>query len=104
MGGAGFAGATGALTAGIEALAVCGPDAEAELDTEGVFIDTGDGGGAVPIPNSPGDAVGDEGSASGADCAACCAFVRSATNEAVSFLSSSASGASGLAGTVARFG
>ena len=64
----------------------------------------GGGGGAVPTPNSDGEAVGEDGSASGADCAACCALVRSATSESVSFFNASASGVSGLAGTVAMFG
>lgn len=64
----------------------------------------GGGGGVVPTPNSDGDAVGDDGSAIGAACAACCALVRSAMSESVSFFKASWSGATGFPGTVDRFG
>jgi hypothetical protein len=99
----GVAGCGGEVTAGIDALATAVTVAGAPAAVGGL-TPGGGGGGAVPTPNRPGDAVGDEGSASGADCAACCALVRSATSDAVSFFNSSAFGASGLAGTVARFG
>jgi hypothetical protein len=104
------------VTAGIEALATGGPEgAFPEGAVPDGAVPAGDapdfgvapgggGGGAVPTPNSPGEAVGDDGSANGADCAACCALVRSATSDAVSFLSSSGSDAVGLAGTVDMFG
>jgi hypothetical protein len=66
------------------------PDDEA-LDDEalgglapGVVAPGGGGGGAVPTPNRPGEAVGEDGSANGADWAACWALVRSATSESVS--------------------
>jgi hypothetical protein len=49
----------------------------------------GGGGGAVPTPNRFGEVVGEDGSTSGAACAACCALVRSATSESVSFFSPS---------------
>jgi hypothetical protein len=98
----GAAGAGGAVTAGIDALAT---DVPGEPDpVVGGVAEGGGGGGAEPTPNRDGEAVGEEGSASGADCAACCALVRSATSEAVSFFKASASGVSGLAGTVAMFG
>jgi urocanate hydratase len=67
-------------------------------------LTVGGGGGAVPTPNNEGEAVGEDGSANGADWAACCALVRSATSESVSFFNAAASGASGLAGTVAMLG
>ena len=92
----------GAVTAGIDALAT-GVPGEPDPVVGGV-TEGGGGGGAEPTPNRDGEAVGEEGSASGADCAACCALVRSATSEAVSFFKASASGVSGLAGTVAMFG
>lgn len=62
------------------------------------------GSGAVPTPNKDGEAVGDDGSASGTACAACCALVRSATSESVTSFIAAASGGAGLAGTVSRFG
>jgi hypothetical protein len=95
------AGAGGAVTAGIDALATGVPG---EPDPVVGGLAEGGGGGAEPTPNREGEAVGEEGSASGADCAACCALARSATSEAVSFFKASASGVSGLAGTVAMFG
>jgi hypothetical protein len=70
------------VTAGIEALATGVP---AEADFGGGVMPGGGGGGAVPTPNRPGDAEGEDGSASGEDSAACCALVRSATSESVSF-------------------
>jgi hypothetical protein len=97
----GAAGAGGAVTAGIDALAT---DVPGEADPAVGGAADGGGGGAEPTPNRDGEAVGEEGSANGADCAACCALVRSATSEAVSFFKASASGVSGLAGTVAMFG
>jgi hypothetical protein len=103
----GVAGAGGAVTAGIEALATEGPgapDAADGLAAAGGLTPGGGGGGAVPTPNKPGEAEGEDGSARGADCAACCALVRSATRESVSFFSASTSGASGLGGTVEMLG
>lgn len=120
--GAGDGGGGGAVTAGIEALAspdefagpaapdevacpappAC-PAAEAAPDEGGDAI-TGAGGGAVPTPNRVGDAAGEDGSASGADWAACWAFVRSAISESVSFFSAAWSGAAGFAGTDDIFG
>lgn len=103
----GVAGAGGAVTAGIEALATgvpAEPDAADGLAAAGVLTPGGGGGGAVPTPNRPGEVVGEDGSARGADCAACCALVRSATRESVSFFSASASGAAGLGGTVEILG
>jgi hypothetical protein len=98
----GVAGAgDGAVTAGIDALAT---DIPGEPASANGFTVGGGGGGAVPTPNSDGEAVGEEGSANGADWAACWALVRSATSEAVSFFKASASGASGFAGTVAMLG
>jgi hypothetical protein len=99
---AGAGGAGGAVTAGIDALATGVPDAADPV--VGGEAEGGGGGGAVPTPNRDGEAVGEEGSANGADCAACCALVRSATSEAVSFFRASASGVSGLAGTEAMLG
>jgi hypothetical protein len=102
----GVAGGGGAVTAGIDALATGvppEPDPAALAPAGGLAI-VGGGGGAVPTPNNDGEAVGEDGSANGADCAACCALVRSATSESVSFFNASASGASGLAGTVAMLG
>jgi hypothetical protein len=81
-GGAFDGGAGGAVTAGIEALATGVPD---EADFGGGVAPGGGGGGAVPTPNKPGDAVGEDGSASGVAWASCCALVRSATSESVSF-------------------
>jgi hypothetical protein len=109
--GAGDGGAGGAVTAGMEALAtgealagVPGdPPAAAGWVAVGV-TPGGGGGGAVPTPNRFGDAVGDDGSASGADCAACWALVRSATSESVSCFISSWLGGVGLAGTVDMLG
>ena len=98
---AGAAGAGGAVTAGIDALATGVPG---EPDPVVGEATEGGGGGAEPTPNRDGEAVGEEGSANGADCAACCALARSATSDAVSFFNASASGVSGLPGTVAMFG
>lgn len=64
----------------------------------------GGGGGSVPAPNSAGEALGEDGSASGAASAVCWAFVRSATRAAVSFCIASLSGGVGRAGTVERLG
>ena len=99
--GAGDGGAGGAVAAGIDALAT---GAAGELVFAGGVTPGGGGGGAVPTPNRLGDAEGDDGSASGADWAACWALVRSATSESVSFFIASASGGSGLTGTVDIFG
>jgi polyhydroxyalkanoate synthase subunit PhaC len=95
------AGAGGAFTAGIDALATGVPGEPPPL---GGLTPGGGGGGAVPTPNSDGEAVGEDGSANGTDCAACCAFARSATSESVSFFNASASGTSGFGGTVAILG
>jgi hypothetical protein len=100
-GGGGVAGCGGAVTAGIDALAT---DVPGEAAAVGDVIVGAGGGGAVPVPNSEGEAVGEDGSASGADCAACCALVRSATSESVSCFRASALGASGFAGTVDMLG
>ena len=104
----------GALTAGIDALRAGVPDAAGEPGlagdvgpggvAPGDVAPGGGGGGAVPIPNRLGDAVGDDGSASGAASAACWALVRSATSESVNCFISSAFGGVGLAGTDAMFG
>jgi hypothetical protein len=108
--GAADGGVTGAVTAGIDALAIGVPPeppvaAEGLPFGDGAGVDPGGGGGgAVPTPNRFGDAVGEDGSASGADCAACWAFVRSATSESVRLFIASLSGGSGLAGTVEMFG
>jgi hypothetical protein len=98
----GVAGGGGAVTAGSDALAAGAgvPD----LPGAWVVVTVGGGGGAVPTPNRDGDALGEDGSARGAACAACCALVRSATSDSVSFFIASLSGASGLAGTDAMFG
>jgi hypothetical protein len=77
--GAGDGGAAGAVTAGMEALATGAPAeaapaggvAPADEAAEGVapaggVAPGGGGGGAVPTPNRFGDAVGEDGSASGA--------------------------------------
>ncbi len=104
----------GAVTAGIEALATgvpagvppvvpAGGPAEPEDPAEAVAPASG-GGGAVPTPNRVGEALGEDGSASGADSAACCALVRSAINELVSWSSAFWSTGAGFAGTVARLG
>jgi hypothetical protein len=84
--GAGDSGVGGAVTAGMEALATGAP---VELDPTCGALPGGGGGGAVPTPNRPGEELGEEGSANGADCAACCALVRSATSESVSFFNAS---------------
>jgi hypothetical protein len=85
----GVAGAGGAVTAGIDALAAAGGAAGLG---EGVFgpvgggcvvVTAGGGGGVVPAPNRPGEAVGDEGSAIGAASASCRTLVRSAISESV---------------------
>lgn len=91
----------GAVTAGMEALAV--PVLADALLLDGAGPDGG-GGGTEPIPNKDGEAEGEDGSANGAACAACWAFVRSATSESVSFFMASLSGAAGRSGTVAKFG
>jgi hypothetical protein len=98
--------AAGAVTAGMEALAtgVPGEPVPAAGALARDVVPGGGGGGAVPTPNKVGEAAGEDGSANGADWAACWALVRSATSESVSFFSSSLSGGSGLAGTVEIFG
>jgi hypothetical protein len=117
--GAGDGAGGGAVTAGIDAFAVGAPEfepptagppaaaapAEVWEAVPGVAAaEAGAGGGAVPTPNNDGDALGDDGSANGAACAACWALVRSATREAVSFFIASASAGGGLGGTVDKFG
>lgn len=89
--GAGDGGAGGAVTAGMEALATGAPGDAPAADggVDSAAAPGGGGGGAVPTPNRLGDAVGEDGSASGAASAACCALVRSATSDAVNcFISS----------------
>jgi hypothetical protein len=81
------------LAACIDALALAVPGGGA-----------GGGGDKLPTPNSPGEALGDDGSASGAAWLVYCALVRSATSPSVSFFIASRSGGSGLAGTEPRFG
>lgn len=98
------AGAGGAVTAGSDAFAVVGPGPGFAVAAVSCAIGAGPGGGAVPTPNRDGDALGDDGSANGVACAACCALVRSATNDAVSFFIASTSAGGGLGGTVDRFG
>jgi hypothetical protein len=127
--GAGDGGVAGAVTAGIDALATGAPDEPAAggeapwpdapwpdtpwpdapwlapwPEPPGGVVPGGGGGGAVPTPNRPGEAVGEDGSASGAACAACWALVRSATSESVSFFIASVSAGAGLGGTVDMFG
>jgi hypothetical protein len=119
--GAGDGAVAGAVTAGMDALAVGVPaewvpalevaapegpvpGAAAAAAPGAEDAEAGTGGGAVPIPNSVGEALGDDGSANGAAWAACCALVRSATRESVNFFIASASGGGGLSGTVDRFG
>lgn len=97
----GAAAGGGAVTAGIDALATGVPGEPAPV---GGLAPGGGGGGAVPTPNSEGEAAGEDGSANGEDCAACCALARSATSESVSFFNASASGTSGFGGTVATLG
>jgi hypothetical protein len=92
-GAAGNGAAGGASTAGIEALAVCVPGGGA-----------GGGGGTVPLPNSSGEAVGDDGSANGANAARCCALARSAISPLDRLASAARSGSAGFGGTVARLG
>jgi hypothetical protein len=87
-------GAGGASAAGIEALAAGGVPGGGGAG----------GGGRVPLPNSPGDAVGEDGSAIGAAAARCCALVRSATNALAMLAKAARSGSGGFGGTVARFG
>ena len=62
-------GGGGAVTAGTDALAVGAVAEPATFDPVAELA--ANGGGAVPTPNRAGDALGDEGSANGADCAAC---------------------------------
>jgi len=96
--GGGPLGAGGALAAGMVALAT-GADPAGPADAEA------DGGGAmVPWPNSPGDAEGEDGSDKGVAAAMYSACARSATRPWVIASSALRSGASGLAGTVARLG
>lgn len=65
--GAGGGPGGGAVTAGMEALAPkLAPAAEGEA-AAGWPADAGGGGGAEPTPNKVGDAVGEDGSVSGAD-------------------------------------
>lgn len=106
LGGVGLRGAAGAVTAGSEALAT-EPPPEAAVPPAGVpaaVVDAGAGGGAVPTPNSDGDVLGDDGSGSGVVSAMCCALVRSATSESVSFFKASGSGDVGFGGTWSMFG
>ena len=89
----GGGGAGGASAAGKEALAVAVPGGGG-----------GGGGGTVPLPNSPGDALGEDGSASGAAASACCVLVRSAISALAILASAARSGSVGFGGTDARFG
>ena len=90
---AGAGGAGGASAAGIVALAVWVPGGGG-----------GAGGGTVPRPNSPGEALGDDGSGIGVAAARCCALVRSAIRALAMLVSAARSGCAGFGGTVARFG
>jgi hypothetical protein len=89
----GTAGAGGASTAGMVALACWLPGGGG-----------GPGGGTEPRPNRSGDALGEEGSAIGAAEAMCCAFVLSAISASAILASAARSGAAGLGGTDARLG
>src|SRR5271166_202558 len=89
-GGLGVAGAGGASAAAIDALACALPG--------------GGGGGTVPRPNRPGEALGSDGSAIGAAAAICCALARSAISALEILVSAARSGCAGFGGTVARFG
>jgi hypothetical protein len=84
--GAGDGAAGGAVTAGMEALATGAAGDPLAGDPGAAFevAPAGGGGGAVPTPNKDGEAVGDDGSASGAASAVCWALVRSAISESVS--------------------
>ena len=64
----------------------------------------GAGGGTVPRPNRPGEALGSEGSAIGAAAAMRCALVRSAISPLERLAIAARSGGAGFGGTVARFG
>lgn len=64
----------------------------------------GGGGGAVPTPNNAGEALGEDGSGSGAVAASIRAFFRSATRPAVMAFSCFMFGGFGVAGTLARLG
>jgi hypothetical protein len=90
----GDGGGAGASAAGNEALAAGGAPAGGG----------GGGGGMVPLPNSPGEALGEDGSAMGAAAARCWALARSATNALAMLARAARSGSAGFGGTVARFG
>lgn len=98
--GAADGGEGGAVAAGMVALATGAWPAEA--DPPGAAA--GGGGAMVPCPNSPGDAEGEDGSDKGVAAAMYSACARSATRPCVIASSALRSGASGLAGTVARLG
>ena len=78
-----------------DALAVCVP---------GGVEGGGGGGGSVPLPNSAGDALGEDGSAIGAAAAMCWALLRSAISALAMLAKAAVSGGSGFGGTVARLG
>lgn len=82
-----------ALATGAEPADADAPDAEA-----------GGGGGMVPWPNRAGDAEGEDGSDKGVAAEMYSACARSATKPWVIASNALRSGASGLAGTVARLG
>lgn len=86
-------GVGGAWAAGSDALAACVPGGGA-----------GGGGGKVLLPNSAGDALGDDGSAIGAASARCCALVLSAIRALARLVISARFGSTGFGGTVARLG
>jgi len=103
---AGALGAAGPVAAGNDALTApveAPPPGDAPA-AAGSVTPAGGGGGAVPMPNKLGDAAGDDGSGNGVVAARYCAFARSATRPWVIVSSALRSGASGLGGTVARFG
>jgi hypothetical protein len=86
---------------------VDGPDAAAsEALAVGADVGApgGGGGGIDPVPNNPGDACGEDGSAIGDAAAMYSACARSATKPWVIDSSCFLSGVAGLGGTDARFG
>lgn len=89
--GAGPGGGVGASAADSDAVGVPGAGG-------------GGGGGNVPLPNSAGEALGNDGSGMGAAAAMCCALVLSAIRASAIFSNAARSGSGGFGGTVARFG
>ncbi len=79
--------------------------ADAVLDPDGSACPApGAGGLAVPTPNNPGEAVGNEGSVNGAAAARCWAFARSAISPFEICSRAAMSGGGGFSGTDARLG